>query len=471
LDKYDPVEAWINNVCASHSNSNRTRRAYKSIFRHFCDCINKTANQIISEYEASTDREFKRQYAKYVRVFIASELEKGHSPNTINTRVGAISSFFKYNDLPLGFIPAVNLRVLYHNRDITHEEINLILESSRPRERAFFAIMAQSGLRPFTICKLKYENIKEDWEKKLIPCKIDVPQEIAKGKYHSHFTFIGEEAVKYLRSYLIVRPAIKNEDYLFLKEGTRQKVSPKSISRLFALTVKKLHEKGLMKLKQEQANKPHDIRLYNLRKFFRKYANQAGFEFVQFWMGHTVNAGQDDHYRPRDVEFHRELYAEKAMPHLRLETATPTETDKAITTLEQENKELKDQIERLETVMKKMYKKVFREEIEREEDERWEKEHPEHLEQIEQMYEQYKEMCRKEEEYLAKHPEERKRRKEEARKLEEEDQAHFDDEWIEEQMKGAEEQSIRWDERRKTLRELQDRDLRDIIKKSKKPKK
>jgi len=52
---------------------------------------------------------------------------------------------------------------------------------------------------------------------------------------------------------------------------------------------------------------------------------------------------------------------------LRLETATPTETDKAITTLEQENKELKDQIENLETTMQKIYQKVFHEKIELEE--------------------------------------------------------------------------------------------------------
>ena len=41
------------------------------------------------------------------------------------------------------------------------------------------------------------------------------------------------------------------------------------------------------------------------------------------------------------------------MPHLRLETATPTETEKAITILEQENSELKDRIEGLEPIMKK----------------------------------------------------------------------------------------------------------------------
>ena len=468
--KYDPVDTWIDSVCASHPNSNRTRSEYKSVFNQFCNFIEKTGIQIFEEYKVSTDRDFKMEYAQCIKAFISSQQKKGIAPSTISTRVGVLKSFFKYNDLPLGFIPAIKAIMPYHNRDITHEEIKLILDSSRPRERAFFAIMAQSGLRPYTICKLKYENIKEEWENNRIPCKIEIPQEIAKGKYHSHFTFIGEEAVKHLKSYLIVRPKILDEDYLFLKEGTKEQANPKSISRFFARTVKKLHEKGVMKLKQKKENKPHDVRLYNLRKFFRKYANQAGFEFVQFWMGHTVNAGQDDHYRPRDVEFHRKLFAEKAMPHLRLETATPTETDKAITTLEEENRELKDQIGRLETVMQKMYQKVFHEEIEQEE-EKWKKEHLEYFEQIEQMYEHHQEKCRREEEYLAKHPEERKRREEEAKKLAEESENYLDDAEIEEQLKCAEEQIIRGDERRKTLRELQDGELRDLIKKSKRTKK
>ncbi len=350
--KYDSVDAWIDSVCASHSNSNRTRKGYLLIFQLFSKFIGKTGNQIIKEYNGSTDRDFKIEYSRYVQAFISSQQRKGIAPNTISSRVGTLKSFFKYNNLPLGFIPTVKARMLYHNRDIVHEEIKLILDASRPRERAFYTIMAQSGLRPNTICNLKYENIKEDFEKNRIPCKIEIPQEIAKGKYHSYFTFIGEEAVKYLHSCLVGRPKINDEDFLFVNEGTKESANPKSISMFFARTVKKLHEKDLMKLKQKKETKPHDIRLYSLRKFFRKYANQAGFEFVQFWMGHTVNAGQDDHYRPRDVEFHRELYAEKAMPHLRIETATPTETEKALTDLKQENKKLKD-------IIQKIYNKIY----------------------------------------------------------------------------------------------------------------
>jgi len=57
-------------------------------------------------------------------------------------------------------------------------------------------------------------------------------------------------------------------------------------------------------------------------------ATPAGHELVEFWMGHT--GGVERHYQSKDPEWHRQQYAEKAMPHLRLETATPTETEKVI---------------------------------------------------------------------------------------------------------------------------------------------
>jgi hypothetical protein len=347
----------------------------------------------------------------------------------------------------------------------------MILEASRPRERAFYTIMAQSGLRPHTLCNLKYENIKEDFENNRIPCKIEIPQEIAKGKYHSHFTFIGEEAVKYFRSYLVIRRKIKDEDYLFINEGTDEPANPRSISKFFATTVRKLNEKGLMKIKQKERGKPRNVRLYNLRKFFRKFANQAGFEFVQFWMGHSVTAGQDDHYRPRDVEYHRELYSKFAMPHLRIETATPTETDKAISVLEQENKELKNKINDLENMMEKIIKKVFPQEIEEDRIDRMIEEGTITCEMGQLSVDEHKAMRRREDEYLASHPEERKKREEHEKYLIEEYVKHLEEETkdieaIEEKIKQSKEEKIRAEERRRILTEF-----RDLVEKTKKIKK
>jgi len=57
-------------------------------------------------------------------------------------------------------------------------------------------------------------------------------------------------------------------------------------------------------------------------------ATPAGNELVEFWMGHT--GGVERHYLSKDIEWHRKQYTEKAMPHLRLESATPSETDKSL---------------------------------------------------------------------------------------------------------------------------------------------
>jgi integrase len=357
METFNSVEVWLNNVAISHSNSEGTYKKYRRNFQSFCDFIGKTPQQILEECEKSSDRDFKKKYAQLLRAFRSHLFIKQLSPNTIHSGTTAVKSFFKYNDLPLGHVPMAQQRVLYHNRDITKKEIKLILDASRPREKAFYIIMAQSGLRPHTISHLKYKYIKEDFEKNTIPCKIDVLQGIAKGQYHPYFTFIGEEGVKYSRAYLNTRPNLKDDDYLFPMQGSTERVNPKSITGLFTRTVLKLQQKGLIDVKQEVEGKPRDIRFYNLRKFFRKYAHQAGFEFVQFWMGHTVKAGVDDHYRPQDVEFHRKLYKEKAMPFLRIETHTPTEIDKKITELEEENKKLGTEVAALSTSIKK-YKQM-----------------------------------------------------------------------------------------------------------------
>lgn len=352
--QHDLIKTWLNNVATSHSNSNRTRVDYKHNLQLFLNFIDKTPEQIIAEYDDSRDWDFKRQHARHIKAFISAEFERGMAQNTINTRVAAIKSFFKYNDLPLGYIPAPRIRVTYHNRDIAHEEVKLILNASRPRERAFYAILAQSGLRPFTICSLRFKHIKEDLIANRVPCKIDVPQEIAKGKYRGYFTFVGHEAVEYLKAYRNTRRGITDDDFLFVKQGTKQQANPKSFSALFSRTLQKLKEKGLIEVEQKEINKPRDVRLYSLRKFFRKHANQAGSEFVQFWMGHVVRTGQEEHYRPQDAEFHRKLYAEKAMPFLRLETATPTETEKTIGELERRLKVRDQEIKAMKETMTKM---------------------------------------------------------------------------------------------------------------------
>lgn len=354
--KFDSVQTWIDNVGYSHSNSKNTAVNYTSFFNKFCEFIDKTATEILSDYEQSTDRDFRRKYAQYLRGWIGCLTRQGYAIKTVIVHVTAIQSFFKYNDLPLGHVPKGQSYVTFHNRDITKEEIIDILSISKPREKAFFTIMAQSGLRPQAICRLRIKHLQPDLKEHCIPCKIEVPKELAKGKYRAYFTFIGEEAVKYLVNYLKTRSNITPETYLFTQRESDQPIEYSNISHRFRDAILKLRKKGILSFEQKQTGKPSEVRLYNLRKFFRKFANQAGFEFVQFWMGHIIRTGQEESYRPTDVEFHRQLYKEKAMPYLRLETKTPSETEAIIEDLRKQLGEMTAMKQEFEELSKRLVK-------------------------------------------------------------------------------------------------------------------
>jgi len=128
------------------------------------------------------------------------------------------------------------------------------------------------------------------------------------------------------------------DSLLFCSHGDPAKpVNVKDVSRAFRMAARKLEKSGAIHYEIREG-KPSELRFYTLRKFFRKYANQMGFEHVNYAMGHTTK-GSDSSYTPKDPEFYRELYKEKTMPFLRLETATPTETEKTIVELKKQLEE------------------------------------------------------------------------------------------------------------------------------------
>jgi integrase len=337
MNSLGAVGCWLNSVSYSHSQSKATEVQYKRVWFEFSSFIGLSAEEVIADYEESDDRTFKRKYAQHIRNWIAhlgtdKPNREANTNTSIKVKVGAVKSFFKYNDLPLGHIPQAMSGIVFHNRDITKEEIVQIMAISKIREKAFFAVMAQSGLRPHTIKQLKLKHI--DLEK--VPCKIDVPKEMAKGKYGSYVTFIGPDALKYLKQYLATRTNLTPESFLFCSHDNPTKsVNVKDMSRAFRLAARKLEKSGALDY-EVRKGKPSELRLYNLRKFFKKFANQMGFEVVEYMMGHTVK-GVDGNYRPQDPEYYRDIYAEKAMPFLRLETPTPTETSEIIDTLKKQH--------------------------------------------------------------------------------------------------------------------------------------
>ena len=337
------LKVWLDMVAVGNSGSKSTRTYYEENMKRFCSYIGKTPLQILREYEDTENfkqtEDFKRRYARYIKAWISSLMEEDYAEGSLGNFVTPLKSFFKMHDLPLGSIPKIKFRVRYHNRDIKRSEVLEVLNISKPRDKAFYTAIAQSGLRPYTLCLLQIRDVENILEENTpVPCKIEVPQDKAKGKYKGYFTFIGPEAVAYLKNYLKTRNNLTPQSYLFTAQGQENKpLNNNSISQIFRAAINKLKKKGLIQFERPPKTsrngmvkgRPAQLRLYCLRKFFRKYAGQAGYDYVQFWLGHVLK-NSDEHYFSRDVYLHRKTYMEKAMPHLRLEEATPSETDQII---------------------------------------------------------------------------------------------------------------------------------------------
>jgi site-specific recombinase XerD len=366
------VQTWLNQVELNNLGSNRTKVLYSSAMTRFLESIGKTAEQILTDYETLPEKTFKRRYSQAIMDFVYKEKERGLCSSSYANALYAVKSFFKYNSLPLNFIVSPKVIVENHNRDIKKEEIEEIIKASTYRERAFFLLMAQSGLRPNTLTQLKIGNLEKILEENTpVPCLINVPQSMSKGKYGSYFTFCGQESVDALKDYFKTRENLTSESYVFVKANSEERVRAGDFTHFFRRIVKSLAEKNILKVKTKTKNievqtvegkrlrscvTRSDLRLYNLRKFFRKYAGQAGFDYVNFWMGHTL--GVDDHYFSRDIEMHGKIYKEKAMPFLRIQTRTPSETEKQIEELRRENAKLSAKVLEIEASKDNLKAKV-----------------------------------------------------------------------------------------------------------------
>jgi hypothetical protein len=207
------------------------------------------------------------------------------------------------------------------NRNITKDEINKITDLCKIREKAFFTIMRQSGLPPHIIKQLKIKNIEEILEPYApAPYKINLPQEIEKNKCGKSPTFIGKEAINYLKQYLEPRKNPAREDLLFtIKNNPQKEINTKDVSRTFKIKAQK-YEKTKKITHENIEEKPNELQLYKLIKFYRKNAKDYLKEIKN-------NPDKDD-------EFYKKLYKEKAMPNLEIEIPTATELKTRIEKIE-----------------------------------------------------------------------------------------------------------------------------------------
>lgn len=341
---FETLELWVRKSCESRT----TERSYRARLNQFLGEVKTNPDEIVAEwkkvrYDWKERQKFIDKWnEKIENYYCLLEL----APASRVSYVTPIISFFHRYKIPVEIEYDKHVFIKYHNRDIKKEEIKAILEHSGLRDKTFFLIMAESGQRPNTLVQLRYKHIKEDFEAERIPMKIDLPPQILKDRVGKRVTFIGEDAFNSLKEYLSTRIPLDDNEVIFQPEKPFAKsecLSPESFGNKFSRVALKLK---LTKI--EEKGKPKPLRLYCLRKYFRKYCRPEDISYREFWMAHSL--GTDEHYISRDVEDQREMYRE-AYPRLRIYErmhATKAETTgqaKEITNLRQQVKDLQQRLE------------------------------------------------------------------------------------------------------------------------------
>lgn len=321
------------------------------------------------------------------------------------------------------------------NRDITKDEINRITERCQPREKAFFTVMRQSGLPPRAIRQLKIEDLERILHPDTpIPCRVS-------AKHGEFRTFIGEEAIRYLKQYLATRTNLTPESLLFtIQNNPKKEINTKDVSRAFRLAAQKLEKER--KINYEiRRGKPSELRLYSLIEFYRKN--------TKYYLTELHNKST-----PKNDEFYRKLYEEKAMPFLEIESPTPTDIRRLRQQQQREIEKRDKEIQELKDSIKEILKKIEEPEIEVP---------PEVIERDEELIREYERELEIREKWEKEHPEEFKKQEAEQKELDEKFQKEYD-KYLEEhpEIEEQEEELYRQhleselDEMRNQIREIQD---------------
>ena len=340
------IQFWINKRCGSET----TVRRYKRRSELFFEWARIDPDELVAawkkvKYDYRLREQFIDEWTEKIEDYIFNNLEN-YTPLSRLNELAMVESFFKAHKIPVEPDKPKHTFVKFHNRDITREEIKRILEHTTIRNKTFFLMMAESGLRPYTLVQLRYRHIKRDFKANKVPMMIELPSELLKDRVEARWTFIGEDGFKVLKAFLKPRLPLQNEDLIFLPRRSDTKhdfLLPQTFTNIFGRVALKL---GMTE--RTERGKPKPIRLYCLRKFFNNDLRYEGFNtaYREFWLGHKIT---QIHYISRDPEVHRQEYA-KAYEYLRI-YKSKTETEKIVkeqaTRIEQLEKELKEQRELL----------------------------------------------------------------------------------------------------------------------------
>lgn len=252
----------------------------------------------------------------FLEDFIAELQDQGLAPLRICNYAKAIKALYRVNRVDLRLPQPLSQRVVRKDRAPKPEEVNKLLDMADLRQRVIISMLALGGFREGTLVKLLYCHVRDELEKGIVPLHIHVEADITKGKYHDYDTFLGQEAVDYLKFYLEERqrgspdrkipPEQLTDSSPLIRSQTSRTPKPIGEKQVYQLIHNLYFKAGLL-----NPNKGHvyDLKVHSLRKYFKTQLIALGVQpdYVDYMMGHTVDTYHD--IQSLGVEKIRNIYA------------------------------------------------------------------------------------------------------------------------------------------------------------------
>jgi len=255
-------------------------------------------------------------HIKALEDYVCELQDNGLATSRICNYVKAIRALYRVNGIDIKLPQPLSRRTVRQDRAPKPDELRHVIDIADLRERVIVSMLALGGFREGTLVRLKYRHVREDLEKAIIPLHIHVEAAITKGKYHDYDTFIGKEAVAYLRKYIETRrlgspdgkippEELTNESPLIRNETSQE---PKKIreKQIYKLVHNLYFKAGLLK---PGYGGSYTLKVHSIRKFFKTQLLALGIQadYVDYMMGHTIDVYHD--IQMNGIDYLRNVYA------------------------------------------------------------------------------------------------------------------------------------------------------------------
>ena len=284
--------------------SHQTLYQYIYSIDRFCKSINEKPDDLIQKCKTNAGLQDQQQtqiVIQQIDDFIGDLQADKLAPGTIGNYVKGVKCLFRRNGLSLELPFNFSKRVKYRDRAPTPEELQKLVEIADIREKVIISVLGLSGMRIGTLVKLEYRHVMKDLESGTTSICLHIESDIVKGKYGDYETFLGYEAVNYLKTYLEIRERgtrkIPPETLLpnspLVRNARNHIPTPITESQVHRIVNKLYKKAGII---GQTTSRRYRVRPHSIRKYFKTQMMALGTinsDYIDYMMGHVTDTYND----------------------------------------------------------------------------------------------------------------------------------------------------------------------------------